>query len=278
MYEFDGAKVNSRGVVTRYKNKDFSSYYSEDINGVSLEMVEIHPGTFLMGSPDNEAQRHSSEGPQHTVSVPSFFMGKYEITQAQWQAVASLPRFNRDLHPNPSQFKSDNLPVERVTWEDAVEFCERLSRATGRKYRLPSEAEWEYACRAGTITPFAFGATITPELVNYDGNYPYGRAMKGRYYGKTTPVGEMGAANAFGLYDMHGNVWEWCQDNYHQNYIGAPSDGSVWVGGETEIRVLRGGSWFYEGQYCRSALRVGNATDYLFNGVGFRVVLGERIR
>src|SRR5262249_46060073 len=163
-----------------------------------------------------------------------------------------------------------NLPVEQVSWQDAVEFCDRLSRKTGKTYRLPSEAEWEYACRAGTKTPFAFGETITPEIVNYNGKYPYGSAPKGIYRQKTTPVGSVGVANGFGLYDMHGNVWEWCQDVWHGNYKGAPTDGSAWEsGGDKDIWVVRGGSWIDLGRDCRSAYRDGPGGR--LDNPGFRV-------
>jgi formylglycine-generating enzyme required for sulfatase activity len=212
--------------------------------GVTLEMVAIPGGTFLMGSPESEPERSDRESPQHTVTIQPFFMGKFPVTQAQWQAVASLPKVNIDLKPDPSNFKGANRPVEQVSWNDAVEFCARLSKATGREYRLPSEAEWEYACRAGTTTPFHFGETITTDLANYDGNYTYGSGSKGQYRKQTTDVGSF-PANAFGLHDMHGNVWEWCQDTWHENYNGAPTDGSAWVdeNANQNIRILRGGSW-----------------------------------
>lgn len=174
---------------------------------------------------------------------------------------------------NPSHFQGSDRPVERVSWNDAVEFCHKLSQRTGQRYRLPSEAEWEYACRAGTATPFHFGETITPDLVNYDGNYPYGEAAKGKYRGETTPVGSFGVANAFGLYDMHGNVWEWCQDVWHENYNGAPTDGRVWESGEdSSRRRLRGGSWFSIARNCRSADRNRNASEIRSGIIGFRVV------
>jgi formylglycine-generating enzyme required for sulfatase activity len=163
----------------------------------------------------------SDEGPQHRVTIQSFWMGKYPITQRQWQAV---------MGENPSYFKGDNRPVENVSWEDVVAFCQRLSEKTGKTYRLPSEAEWEYACRAGTTTPFYFGETITTDLVNYHGEYPYAAAPEGVYREETTEVGIF-PPNAFGLYDMHGNVWEWCADPWHDNYNGAPTDGSVWQEG-----------------------------------------------
>ena len=172
---------------------------------LSLEMVYIPGGTFEMGSPDNEPERFSSEGPQRLVAVPSFLMSRYPITQAQWRFVAALERVERNLKPNPSWFKGDNRPVENVSWYDAVEFCARLSRLTQQEYRLPTEAEWEYACRADTTTPFHFGKTLTPEVANYDGNSTYDNGPKGKNRKETTPVDHFGVANAFGLCDMHGN-------------------------------------------------------------------------
>ncbi|MFM6472590.1 MAG: formylglycine-generating enzyme family protein, partial [Dolichospermum sp.] len=196
------------------------------------------------------------ERPQHQVTIKPFCFGKYPITQAQWQAVAALPQVNQELKPNPSRFKGDgstsltnHCPVERVSWHDAVEFCARLSNYTKRPYRLPSEAECEYACRAGTITPFHFGETITTELANYNGNNTYGDGPKGVYRKETTEVGSFKIANEFGLYDMHGNVWEWCQDDWHNNYEGAPVDGSAWIN-LSNRKVLRGGSWNYYPVLC----------------------------
>ncbi|NEP39924.1 MAG: formylglycine-generating enzyme family protein [Okeania sp. SIO2H7] len=232
-------------------------------NGVSLEMVKIPGGRFLMGSPETEAGRRDNEGPQHYVDVPEFFMGKYPVTQAQWQAV---------MGNNPSRFKGASRPVEMVTWNDATEFCQKLSEITGKKYSLPSESQWEYACRAGATTPFYFGETITSELVNYDGNYTYGNAPKGKYREQTTDVGIF-PPNAFGLYDMHGDVWEWCADNWHDNYNGAPTDGSVWLDGNKNLSPLRGGSWIDGPNPCRSAFRIINYwRDDLINFVGFRLV------
>src|SRR4051794_22043111 len=175
-------------------------------------MVEIPAGTFKMGAPpETQRERKPTERPQRQIRVPRFFMSKYEITEAEWRAVARLPVVSRQLEENPSSFKGDGqMPVQNISWLDAVEFCERLSRATGRRYRLPTEAEWEYACASGTQTPFYFGETITAELVNYDANYPYGAGPKGETRRRPMPVGAMGAPNAFGLYNMHGNVAEWC--------------------------------------------------------------------
>jgi formylglycine-generating enzyme required for sulfatase activity len=204
-------------------------------------MVAIPGGTFLMGSPESEPERSDRESPQHTVTIQPFFMGKFPVTQAQWQVVASLPKVNIDLKSDPSYFKGANRPVEQVFRDNAVEFCRRLSKATGREYRLPSEAEWEYACRAGTTTPFHFGETITTDLANYDGDSTYGSGSKGQSREQTTDVGSF-PANAFGLHDMHGNLLEWCQDTWHKNYNGAPTDGSAWVDENANERILRGGA------------------------------------
>ncbi len=182
-----------------------------------------------MGSPAHEAESSNDESPQHEVTVPPFFMGKYPITQAQWRVVATLPQINHELDPDPSRFKEDDRPVEKISWYESVEFCDRLSKHTKQHYRLPSEAEWEYACRAGTTTPFHFGETITPELANYKGNYTYASAPEGEYREETTQVGSFNLANRFGLYDMHGNVWEWCADHWQGGYEGSPTDGSAWI-------------------------------------------------
>ena len=224
--------------------------------------------------PEPEPIEEENERPQRTVAVAALFVGRFEVTQAQWRAVAALPRVDRDLNADPSEFKGDSLPVDNVSWEDAVEFCKRLSAKTGREYRLPTEAEWEYACRAGSVEPFAFGATITPDLVNYDGGYPFGAAPRGVARRKTVPVGGLGIANAFGLSDMHGNVAEWCLDPWHADYGGAPADARSWEeGGDTSFRVLRGGSWINSAADCRAGRRVNNATGNRNSDVGFRIVM-----
>ncbi|NEQ29581.1 MAG: SUMF1/EgtB/PvdO family nonheme iron enzyme, partial [Leptolyngbya sp. SIO4C5] len=260
-----------------------AEYRREDLgNGITLDMVLISGDSFLMGSPEHEERRRDSEGPQHEVTVPTFWMGKYPVTQAQWQAVAAFPKVERDLETNPSQFKGDDRPVEQVNWHEAVEFCARLAKKSGRDYRLPSEAEWEYACRAGTTTPFAFGKTITTELANYRGTdltyegttYPgkYGDGPLGSYRQETTPVGSF-PANAFGLYDMHGDVWEWCQDHWHESYEEASDDGSAWISsGESKYRLVRGGSWYHDPGNCRSAGRNGIISAYRGSVISFRVV------
>jgi formylglycine-generating enzyme required for sulfatase activity len=294
-FEFTTAKVDASGNVTKVPGQNIPGF-SEDLGGgITLDLMEIPAGTFQMGSNDaeieaafNESKTFSpnakrewfaGESPKHTVTLPSFFMGKFEVTQAQWRAVAALPKVNIELKPNPSNFKGDDLPVENVNWEDAIEFCDRLSKKTGRSYRLPSEAEWEYAARGGTTTPFAFGETITPDIVNYDGKYPFGKAPKGVFRETTTAPGSLGVANPFGLYDMHGNLWEWCQDLKHVDYNGAPTDGSAWTAdGDAKFRSLRGGSWNYYGRNCRSGFRYNLAPGTRALIVGFRVAVSAKTK
>jgi len=252
-FEFDIITINDRGEEIK-RSRGKARQRIEDLGGgVFLEMVYIPGGEFLMGSPKNEEGWDNRESPQHKVTVSPFFMGKYPVTQEQWETV---------IGSNPSHFKGPKRPVENVSWEDAVEFCKRLSQKTGRVYHLPSEAEWEYACRAGTTTPFYFGETITPELANY-----------GEKYEGTTDVGKF-SPNAFGLYDMHGNVWEWCADPWHDNYEGASSDGSVWKSGENaQYRLLRGGSWDDNSNDVRCAARGRHYPVDWDISIGFRVVL-----
>jgi formylglycine-generating enzyme required for sulfatase activity len=286
-FDFVTVTLDNSGKLKNRETKSANAF-AEDLGGVKLEMVAIPPGEFMMGSSDTDVQRSvqtakryderaeswwfTNETPQHRVRINYwFYLGKYEVTLAQWRAI---------MGTNPSTFTGcDDCPVEQVSWNDAVEFCQKLSARTGREYRLPSEAEWEYAARAGTTTPFAFGETITPEIVNYNGDYPYGNAAKGTNREKTVPVGSLGVANAFGLYDMHGNVFEWCQDWYHNSYSAiageAPRDGSAWLaesGGEQKNRVMRGFSWSYGAQNVRSASRGGNPLGTRKDGIGIRVV------
>ncbi|MBD2487420.1 SUMF1/EgtB/PvdO family nonheme iron enzyme [Aulosira sp. FACHB-615] len=260
-FRFETVTVDATGNITNRRNCE-AKYFIEDLgNGVKLEMVQIPGGTFMMGSPEGEGD--SDEKPQHEVTVPGFFMGKYPITQAQYQAI---------MGKNPSDFIGDEKPVETVSWDDTVEFCQKLSQKTGRTYRLPSEAEWEYACRAGTTTPFYFGETITTDLVNYNGNYPYGAAPKGEYRGETTDVGKF-PPNAFGVYDMCGNVWEWCQDVYNHSYQSAPRDGSQWLTSKNNnMKILRGGSWSDYARFGRTVSRYKCLRELCYEFVGFRVV------
>ncbi|MDR2516737.1 MAG: SUMF1/EgtB/PvdO family nonheme iron enzyme [Spirochaetaceae bacterium] len=251
------------------------------VQRISLEtanMVRIPGGTFTMGSPANEPQRNNHEGPQHQVTVSTFYMGKYEVTQREWREV---------MGNNPSGFRGDNLPVENLSWNDAVEYCNWRSRREGlipaytingtdvrwnrsaNGYRLPAEAEWEYACRAGTRGPFSTGNNITTGQANYNGNGPYNNNARGVYRGRTVNAGRF-APNAWGLYDMHGNVYEWCWDWYGaytseaQTNPAGPSAGST--------RVNRGGSWGRGAQNARSAGRYGNDPSYRFRNLGLRLV------
>ncbi|MDX2032604.1 MAG: formylglycine-generating enzyme family protein [Blastocatellia bacterium] len=275
-FEFHTVTLDERGKEIERRTLTARQFVEELAPGVSLDMVEIPGGAFLMGSPESEEGRMDREGPQHEVTVPPFFIGKFTITQAQWRVVAGWEKVEIDLKPAPSNFKGDDRPVENVSWFDVKEFCARLSKKTERQYRLPSEAEWEYACRAGTTTPFAFGKTITPEIVNYDGNYPYAKAKKGKYREETIVVGSLGVANAFGLYDMHGNVWEWCEDAFVDNYEGVPVDGSARLSEGGSSRVLRGGSYFNSAVVCRAALRGRDDARNRYHYRGVRVVVSAR--
>jgi formylglycine-generating enzyme required for sulfatase activity len=279
----EGLKLEQIEVVTVNKFGEIiqrqprvARYFTEDLgNGVTLEMAAIPGGTFMMGSPEDEEEegRIIHESPQHQVTVPSFFMGKYAVTQAQYQAI---------MGTKPSRFKGSNRPVESVSWNrtpnNAVKFCELLSERTGKTYRLPSEAEWEYACRAGTTTPFHFGETITPELVNYNSDFTFDSVPTEKNRQQTTDVGTF-PPNAFGLYDMHGNVWEWCQDNWHNNYINAPIDGSAWIHENTYGKVVRGGSWVCFRNRCRSAcIYIDGHLSFGRDDFGFRVVSSDAAR
>ena len=252
------------------KSITVTGYQEQLAENIAINLIQIPAGEFQMGAPEQEADRQSDEGPQHQVKLGSFFMGQTAVTQAQWQVVAGLPKQQLELKDQPSRFQGANRPVEQVSWEEAVEFCRRLSVRTGREYSLPSEAQWEYACRAGTTTPFSFGETLTPELVNYNGNITYASGSTGVYRQQTTEVGSF-SANGWGLHDMHGNVWEWCLDPWHGSYEGAPADGSAWMAGGGPRKLLRGGSWFADPRYCRSAYRDDDHPVNRNSYIGFRV-------
>jgi formylglycine-generating enzyme required for sulfatase activity len=237
--------------------------FIEDLgNGVKLEMVAIAGGEFLMGSPDTEKDSRSAEKPQHRVKVPSFYMGRYPVTQSQYEALVGN---------NPSNFKGKNLPVENVSLSDAQKFCQQLAALSQRNYCLPSESQWEYACRAGTNTPFYYGKTITTKAVNYNGNHTYDNGIVCKYQGKTSEVGSLGLANSFGLYDMHGNVWEWCEDNYGNSYQLKFRGGST-LGEVRKLGVLRGGCYANSPNLCRSAFRITTSYSVKPEYIGFRVV------
>jgi formylglycine-generating enzyme required for sulfatase activity len=270
-------------IVITKETRQTDGYLEQISDQVSLKMIAIPAGRFQMGAPEEEWNARSNERPQHWVTVPEFWLGQGPVTQAQWQTVVGLPRVKIELNMDPSRFKGPNLPVEQVSWDDAIEFCARLSIATGRDYRLPSEAMWEYACRAGTTSPFSFGETIDTEVANYNAknieNGQYATGRYGEYRKTTTPAGTF-PANLFGLYDMHGNVWEWCEDYWHNDYNGAPIDGNSWLEKGSNPRtemVLRGGSWLYYSWGCRAASRLYDGAGARYYGFGFRVcVVGSR--
>ena len=253
--------------------KKTGKYFSEELDkNVTIEMINIPSGTFIIGSNSNELERCPDESPQKRITIKSFYMSKFPITQLQWRIVASFPKIKRSLKMNPSYFKGDNLPVEKVSWYDAIEFSQRLTQYAKRKYRLPTEAEWEYACRAGTSTAFNCGEVITTDLANYDGRKAYIVKKTDKYEKKTTPVNSF-LPNPFGLYDLHGNVWEWCEDNYASSYISKPTDGNPYYSDlRSQPRAVRGGSWSLNPSFCRSGKRSGYMPDANYNFVGFRVV------
>lgn len=282
--ELKVAKVSATGHILEQITRSIQVGYETLGDGIDLALAAIPGGDFLMGSPSTEEGWHPNQSPQHMVSVAPFWMARYPITQAQWQIVAQWPKVQQSLTPNPFCFSGANYPAEQISWPEAVEFCARLSAHTKRRYRLPSEAEWEYACRATSQTPFYFGETITTDLANYSGvNWEYeGKICNKGFYGQgpegcdrcqTTAVGSIGTANLFGLMDMHGNVREWCADCWHDHYEGAPMDGSAWITGENcRQRVLRGGSWNGGPRTCRSAFRSRADIDSRLYDIGFRVV------
>ncbi len=250
---------------------------------ITEEMALIPSGTFIMGSPESEYKRNITET-QHEVTISKpFYMGKYEVTQAEWKSV---------MRSNPSYHEGDDLPVEQVSWYDALEYCNKRSKNEGlppvykingnnvkwdrgsNGYRLPTEAEWEYACRAGTTTPFNTGYNITTDQANYDGDYPYNGNAKGIYRGKTTPVGSF-PPNAWGLYDMHGNVYEWCWDWYDDNseYDSNREDNDNYdITVRIDSCVLRGGGWDDLAANIRSAESGLNSPSYRSSELGFRIV------
>jgi formylglycine-generating enzyme required for sulfatase activity/Leucine-rich repeat (LRR) protein len=295
MFSFETVFVDDKGNIDRHEQHQVQCISIELGNDVNLELVYIPGGSFVMGAPEEEEGSGGWERPQHLVNLKPFYMGKYPITQKQFEAV---------LHKNPAKFEGENHPVEWVSWNDATDFCRELSKKTGLAFELPSEAKWEYACRAGTTNPFYFGATISAELANYNTETIYGGWISGKYRSETIRelpnydpefkryeriLGEycqgtsevgMFPPNAFGLYDMHGNVWEWCNDIRYGDYQGAPTDGTVWnrialCSGDKddEIFMIRGGGWQSKPDRCRSAA----SDEYRYcerrSDIGFRVVL-----
>jgi len=275
--------------IMRWRSRHWA-HREQLAEGVALTMLRIPAGSFEMGAPETEAESLGRERPVHRVTLREFLLGQTPITQAQWRAVAAWQRLEHEAAEcwpesvntdpvaklnAPERFRGDKRPVVNVSWIEASAFCERLALRTGKNYTLPSEAQWEYACRAGTTTPFHCGATISTALANYDGREVFGNGEKGVLRQQTTDVASF-PANPWGLHDMHGNVWEWCADHWHNNYQGASGDGDPWIDKEVKedemnLRLLRGGSWHDLPRNCRSASR-----NYFRSGprsldFGFRV-------
>jgi formylglycine-generating enzyme required for sulfatase activity len=235
--------------------------------GVRQQLRWIPPGEFLMGSPETEKERYDDETQHPVILTQGFWLADTACTQALWQAV---------MGDNPSHFKGDERPVEQVSWDDVQSFIGKLNElAPDVNFRLPTEAEWEYACRAGTPTPFWFGEQITSEQVNYDGNYPYAGGKKGQYREETVDVKAL-PCNDWGLYQMHGNVWEWCSD-WYGDY---PTDTAIDPLGAAmgEGRVLRGGGWANVGGLARSADRLRGVPARRLDALGFRLARGQAVR
>ena len=282
-WDFQTIVVNQYAEIIEKPDQSVQYFEEEIAEDLSIKMIIIPSGSFMMGSPEGELDSYSDEKPQHLVTVPSFAIGQFVVTQAQWKTIAQLPKVKQKLNASPSYHSGDDRPVERVDWSEAVEFCNRLTRLTRKLYRLPSEAEREYACRAGTTTAFNIGPTIATDFVNYRGTDDvradrtilgsYGEGPKGNYRGKTTPA-QTFSANNIGLFDTHGNVWEWCADDWHENYEGAPLDSSVWdASNDSGSKVTRGGSCGSTPQGCRSAIRDSHSSSIRDNCLGFRVLL-----
>lgn len=234
-------------------------------NSLGMKMLWCPPGEFLMGSPKDEKERNENENQVQVRVSRGFWMACTPVTQGQWQAL---------MGNNPSYFKgSKDLPVEQVSWDDASEFCAKLNELgkfpSGFRYALPTEAQWEYACRAGTITPFHFGSILNGTAANCDAIRPYGTVIEGTYFGPTTNVGCY-ASNAWGLYDMHGNVWEWCADWFGGALLGGTDPTGPATGAH---RVVRGGAFGYAAADCRAASRGGDEPGYRYDNLGFRPVL-----
>ena len=281
-FDFEVVSLDAQGRELK-RDRSQGGVFTEILkNGIPLEMIQLPARTAQIGSPTIEEGRLDSEKEVHNVTLPSFFMSRYPITQAQWRTIALLPEVVHPLDPEPSRFKGLNRPVEQISWYDAVEFCDRLSRATERLYRLPTEVEWEYACRAGTTTPFHFGETLTTDVANYRGENHYGKqrgqqrvCYNGAYAQgptgidrkETTEVGHFQTANSFGLYDMHGNVWEWCASHPDERWVDASRHDC-----QEDSTVLRGGSWRSSPAVCRAASCLTKVKGYKEAFVGFRVI------
>ena len=311
-FEFEVVQFDSNGHSVIQETKK-NRYFREELgNGVFLDMVYIPGGRFKMGThwsedamiswlenlknPDFAMHLPPQDFPSHLVKVPSFLMGRFPVTQMQWTEVSKLPEIRRKISSFPSLISGRNFPVEGISWDDAMEFCDRLSKITNRQYRLPSESEWEYACRAGTNTKFHFGDTVTRSLANCttefecfnpvltQNKFNFTVSVDGRdipqpeqWEESPIEVGSLKVANNLGLCDMHGGVLEWCSDHFHHHYHGHPTDGSAWIDeGDQNARIVRGGSRAEKYTYCSSSTRgvryLSDPLDDNFVTVGLRVV------
>ncbi len=280
-FNFTAASVTLDGQITKRRGERVRHIF--DLGSTPLEMVWVPAGSFFMGSHRTEKGRNKSEGPQHRVTfAQGFWMGRYPITQAQWRWGARLSAFALSLLLSHSPYRGNEFPVSRVSWDDAREFCQRLSRELSQDFRLPSEAQWEYACRAGKIAPFTFGETLTLDLATYlsvqkDALLVFDLAFEetlGAPFVARKLAAEVGRfpANVWGLHDMHGYPEEWCEDTWHDDYEGAPTNGSPWVDGTSTNQLVRGCSWGYGPEICRSASRRYNLRESRCGTMGFRVV------
>ncbi|MDJ0844424.1 SUMF1/EgtB/PvdO family nonheme iron enzyme [Crocosphaera sp.] len=273
-FSFERPIIDETGTILERIQGESQSFKEELEGGTFLDMVYIPGGTFMMGSSPTEAGSQVCEQPQHSVTLEGFFLGKFPITQKQWEIVAQYPQVNRELAVDPSGFKGSDRPVESISWQDAVEFCDRLSQHSQRPYQLPSEAQWEYACRGGTTTAFYYGPTLTGDLANYMAKRLYAGESSGIYRQETTSVTAF-YPNPFGLYDLHGNVWEWCADAWYSSYDNASASGKPRLSSQQETRrVLRGGSWDEDAYHCRCASRYAYHPQGVgVSRIGFRLML-----
>lgn len=268
-FSFESVTVDRKGKIATLTPHE-AQYFNQQIDELTnLKMVAIQGGSSLVGRTDQTQNISAYESNAKYFDIEPFYLGQTTITQSQWRAIASLPAVNKEIAPEPACFIGTDNPVECVSWNDAQEFCSRLSVLSGRNYRLPTETEWEHACRAGTTSPFHYGATLTSDIANYDAHYAYDAEQHSAYRRSTLPVGQL-APNANGLYDMHGNVWEWCSDVWHDKYQTSISLAKDRV---LNRHALRGGSWADLPVKLRSASRVGYSAQSLNRIIGFRIAL-----
>ncbi|MEB3174183.1 MAG: formylglycine-generating enzyme family protein [Cyanobacteriota bacterium] len=282
---FETVEVDAQGAVLKRETRQRPGLILPLGEGVELTLLLIPAGQGLLGAPPEEEGFQKKQGPQTQITVSAFALGQYPVTQRQWQAVCALPKVKESLDPDCANFSGAERPVEQVTWRQAAEFCQRLARHLDLPLRLPTEGEWEYACRGGTSTPFHFGPTITTDLANYSGvdweyqgqicnRGAYGQGPLGVDRRETTPADYFQICNPLGLGDLHGNVREWCADPWHPNYLHRPPAGEVWPSAEAAPdRVVRGGSWNRGPQHCRSASRGHFPEETALYDLGFRLAL-----